>query len=100
MEPFNWAQARSMLSRWGWVEDSEKAHYWILDAKDITFRPQFNDSKEASYWVRNGKARIIVPTAETLECRDEYDNFVACLAEIYGLNPFALKASLEAELCQ
>ena len=99
MEPFNWVQARSLLARWGWSEDSEKAHYWILDAKDVTFKPQFNDSKKASYWVRNGKARIIVPTAENLECRDEYDNFVTCLGEIYGLNLVALEESLKFELC-
>ena len=97
---FNWDQARSMLERWGWGEDLEKSHYWIIDAKNVTFKPQFNDSKKASYWVRDGKARIIVPTFEDLDCRDEYDDFVTCLSEIYGLNPWALEASLEAELCQ
>ena len=77
MEPFNWTQARSLLSRWGWVEDSARAEYWVQDGRDL----------------------IMVPTLETLECRDDYDNFVACLAEIYGLNPHALEASLEAESC-
>mgnify|MGYP000311798079 CR=1 FL=1 len=99
MESFTWTQARSLLERWGWSEDSEKAHYWTLDAKDGRFKPQPNDSKKASYWVRDGKARIIVPTHEDLECRDEYDDFVTCLAEIYGLNPHALERSLEIELC-
>ena len=75
---FNWEQARSLLARWDWVEDSDKAHYWV----------------------RADLIKILVPTFEDLDCRDEYDNFVVRLAEIYGLNYHALEASLEAELCQ
>jgi len=78
MEPFNWLQAKSMLSRWGWVEDPARA----------------------KYWVQNGWDNIVVPTVEDLDCRDEYDHFVTSLAEIYGLNPFMLQSLLEAEICQ
>lgn len=75
---FNWDQARSMLSRWDWIEDLENP----------------------CYWVRKDRTKILVPMIEDLDCRDEYTDFVACLSEIYGLNPWALEASLEAELCQ
>lgn len=76
---FNWVQARSMLSRYGWVEDILKPGYWSLDG--------------------HGKTNILLPTIENLDCRDEYDNFVDRLAEIYGLNCHALEASLEVESC-
>ena len=79
MEPFNWTQARSLLERWGWIEDL-----------DIPL-----GSSLGGY----GKTRIIVPTVEDLECRDEYDRFVVSLGEIYGLNLHALERSLEVESC-
>ena len=75
---FNWEQARSFLARWDWVEDLE----------------------DPCYWVRKDQTKILIPAIENLEYRDEYNDFVACLAEIYGLNYHALEASLEAELCQ
>ena len=77
---FSWEQARSLLERWGWVEDILKAGSWSLGG--------------------HGKAIILVPTIEDLECRDEYDNFVSCLAGIYRLNPHALESFLEVEQCQ
>ena len=77
MEPFDWLQAKSMLSRWGWVEDLEDSPYWVQDGRD----------------------RIMVPTVENLECRDEYDDFVICLAEIYGLNSLTLESLLRVESC-
>ena len=75
----NWKQAKALLERWGWIEDISKAGSWSLGG--------------------HGKAIILVPTIEDLECRDEYGNFVVCFAEIYGLNCHALEASLEVELC-
>lgn len=77
---FNWAQAKSMLSRWGWVEDSARAGCWTLGGY--------------------GKTSILVPAVEDLECRDEYDKFVLTLAGVYGLNPHALNAMLGVELCE
>ena len=77
MEPFTWTQAKSMLSRWGWTEDLAKAEYWVQEGRDM----------------------IVVPTVENLECRDEYDDFVVCLAEIYSLNPLILESLLRVESC-
>ena len=79
MEAFTWTQARSLLERWGWVKDLEVPKNWSLGGY--------------------GKTRIMVPTVENLECRDEYDRFVVSLGEIYGLNLHALERSLEVELC-
>ena len=75
---FDWEQARSLLERWGWIEDISKAGSWSLGG--------------------HGKAIILVPTIEDLECRDEYNDFVACLSDIYRLNSFALESFLEVEL--
>ena len=79
MEPFNWMQARSLLERWGWIESATLPRCWSLGG--------------------HGKTSIMAPTVENLECRDEYDNFVTCLAEIYSLNPLILESLLRVESC-
>lgn len=97
---FNWDQARSLLARWGWSEDSSKPQHWTIDAKGINIKPKVDSSKYTEYWIKSGKIWIIVPTIEDLECRDEYADFVSGISGIYDLNRHALEASLEAEQCQ